>query len=213
MQDLLSLLDVLAPWLVYLVLGVGAALENVVPPVPADTFVLLGGFLSGHGRANPWLAFLVTWGANVASALGVYWAGHRVGRPFFETGWGRYLLTPNQLTRIVRFYERWGHLAIFFTRFLPGLRAVVPGFAGVTHQRLLWVALPLMTASAVWYGGLVWMGHVAGRNLDVIVRGLRGANLVLIVLALALVVLVAWWWYRTRHSVDEGSGSGEGPSP
>ena len=35
--------------LVYLVLGLGAAVENVLPAVPADTFVAFGGFLSAVG--------------------------------------------------------------------------------------------------------------------------------------------------------------------
>jgi hypothetical protein len=43
----------LPPVLIYLVIGIGAAVENVFPPVPADTFVLLGAFLAASGRAEP----------------------------------------------------------------------------------------------------------------------------------------------------------------
>jgi membrane protein DedA with SNARE-associated domain len=212
MNELLSLLGTLAPSLIYLLLGAGAALENVVPPVPADTFVLLGGFLAAMGRAEPWTVFLVTWGANVGSALAVYWGGHRLGRPFFETGWGRYLLNPSQFARIVRFYDRWGHLAIFITRFLPGLRAVVPGFAGVTHQPILWVAIPLTTASAIWYGTLVWLGFTAGRNLGRIQGWLEGANLALLALAILVGGLVGLWWIRTRRQRADDPSQGTIPA-
>ena len=41
MEQVLSTLAGLPPPLVYAVLGLGAALENLVPPVPADTFVVL----------------------------------------------------------------------------------------------------------------------------------------------------------------------------
>src|SRR5262245_10581577 len=82
--------------LVYVVLGVGAGLENTIPPIPADTFVLLGGFLAARGGPNPWLVFVATWAANVASALAVFWLGRTQGPRFFERGLGRHLLNPQQ---------------------------------------------------------------------------------------------------------------------
>lgn len=199
LQDLLGFLAALDPLVVYGMLGVGAALENIVPPVPADTFVLLGGFLAGRERADAWTVFTVTWLANVTSALAVYAAGLRYGRSFFAEGAGRYVLHQGQLRRIRAFYDRWGLAAIFFTRFLPGLRAVVPAFAGVSHQRFFPVAAPLVLASAIWYGLLVWLGATAGRNIETIWRWVQGTNRVLVVVAVLLATGASVWWYRTRH--------------
>ena len=173
-----------------------------MPPVPADTFVLLGGFLAARGAANPWVVWGATWACNVTSALAVYGIGHRFGRTFFEEGLGRHALNDHQLTRMASFYRRFGVAAVFFTRFLPGLRAVVPAFAGVSHQRLLPVAVPLALASAIWYGALVWLGTVAGRNLERIVGWVEDANLLLLIVAGALFAGIAWWWIRTRKGPD-----------
>ncbi|MBW3534793.1 MAG: DedA family protein [Gemmatimonadetes bacterium] len=201
-QSILAFLQGLHPAVLYVVLGVGAGIENVVPPVPADTFVLLGGFLTAGGRVGPVGVFLATWGCNVASALAVYGVGRRYGRAFFSEGWGRHLLTPHQLGRMQGFYARWGILAIFFTRFLPGFRAVVPAFAGVSRLPFLPVAIPLTVASALWYGALVWLGATAGRNLDRILGWIGDANLALLVVAGIIAVAVGVWWYRTRHTVE-----------
>ena len=46
MDGLLVWLRDVPPFLMYAVLAVGAAIENVVPLIPADTFVLLGGFFA-----------------------------------------------------------------------------------------------------------------------------------------------------------------------
>ncbi len=198
MEEILAFLGGLTPTLVLVILGVGAALENVVPPIPADTFVLLGGFVAGTGGVDAWTAFGVVWAANVGSALAVYWAGHRYGPSFFREGWGRRLLAEHQVQRVRTFYRRWGLPAIFLSRFLPGFRAVVPAFAGVSGLAFLPVAVPVATASAIWYGILVWLGATAGRNLDVIVGWVEGTNLALLAVALVLLAgLVAWWW-RTR---------------
>jgi membrane protein DedA with SNARE-associated domain len=99
------------------------------------------------------------------------------------------------------FYERFGAFAIFVTRFLPGLRAVVPAFAGVSHQRLLPVAIPLTLASGIWYGALVWLGATAGRNLDTLMGWMDKLNLVLLGLALVLFgAIFAWWWHTRRDA-------------
>jgi membrane protein DedA with SNARE-associated domain len=199
LSGILAFLAGLPPLLVYGLLGIGAALENIVPPVPADTFVLLGSFLAARGSANVWIVWGVTWAFNVGSALLVYWIGHRHGRTFFEVGAGRHLLNEHQLGRMRAFYARFGVFAIFFTRFLPGLRAVVPVFAGVSHQRFLPVAVPLALASGIWYGTLVWLGATAGRNLETVAGWIDDTNVVLFAVAAILGAGAFWWWVRTRR--------------
>lgn len=206
MDEILFFLGAQGPLLLYLLLGAGSAVENLFPPIPADTFVLLGAFLAAGGRADPWAVFFVTWFANTSAALLVYWAGRRFGRPFFQAGMGRFLLNPNQLRRLDTFYRRWGLGAIFFARFLPGLRAMVPVFAGVTRQSFPAVAFPVVVASGIWYGGLVWLGAATGKNLDALVALLAGTNRVLLAVALALLAGGGWWWWRTRKDRDPREG-------
>jgi membrane protein DedA with SNARE-associated domain len=189
--------------LLYLLLGVGAGLENVIPAIPADTFVALGGLLSEVGTLSATGVFLSTWLLNVASALVTYRLAYRHGQVFFERGWGRHLLKPHQMERMGRFYARWGTSAIFLTRFLPGIRSVVPIFAGATLQGWLPVAAPIALASGIWYGALVWLGAWAGQNLDVLAVLLSDVNDVLLGVAIVVTMLVAAWWWSSRRPPDE----------
>jgi len=198
-QGLLDWAEGVPNLLVYLALGAGAAIENVIPAVPADTFVVLGGFLAAVGDLQARWVFLATWLCNVASALVMYRIGRTHGRAFFETGWGRRLLNPHQMERLADYYGRWGPHAVFLTRFLPGVRAVVPVFAGVMHQHPATVAIPLATASALWYGALVWAGTLAGHNLGRVLELLGRVNLWLLGAALLVGAAAARWWWRTRH--------------
>jgi membrane protein DedA with SNARE-associated domain len=201
----------LPAWLLYALLGAGAALENIVPPVPADTFVLLGGFLAARGGPDAVTVFLVIWGANVASALFVFWIGLTHGPRYFEHGFGRHLLNPHQAERMRRFYARWGLPAIFLARFLPGLRAVVPGTAGLARMSWWKVAPPMAIASAIWYGGLVWLGVTAGSNLGRIKELLDRVNFWLLLVALAIFASIGVWWWRTRHPPAHHPATGHGP--
>jgi len=201
--DFIAWMNQLPDVLVYLVLFGGAAIENILPMIPADTFVALGGFLAGAGDLDVrWVAG-GTWAFNVAGALVVYRIAHSHGPTFFQRGPGCHIFRPHQMERIGRFYEQWGMLAIFGSRFLPGVRAVVPVFAGATHQPWIRVAVPVAAASAIWYGGLVSLGSMAGQNLDSLARQLDGVNRVLAGFAVIICFLGAWWWMRTRRHPDE----------
>lgn len=199
--DFLQRLADLPPVIIYVVIGVGAALENMIPPIPADTFVLLGAFLAGGGRASVWLVFLCTWVPNVVTALLVYGLAHRYGRAFFATPAGHWLLRPNQLERIGGFYRRWGVLAILISRFLPAFRAIVPVFAGVTHVPVWKVAPAVALASGLWYGILVHLAAIAGRNLDLILALFDRVSVVLLIITGGLLLALLVWWIRSRRVV------------
>jgi membrane protein DedA with SNARE-associated domain len=199
MMDVLAALAAMPPALLYLVIAVGAALENVIPPIPADTAVLLGAVLAAAGRASPRLVFFWTWSANVAGLVFVYVLARRYGHRFFGTAAGRRLLHPAQLEQIARFYARWGWPAIFVSRFLPGLRGVVPVFAGVSHVPAWQVIAPAAMASAIWYGFLVHVGAATGRNLDAILEIVQRTGAVLLIIAVLLMAGIVYWWWRSRR--------------
>ena len=200
MVQLIDLLSETSPYIIYILLGIGAALENVIPPIPADIFVLLGAVLASRGQASEMAVFWVTWSSNVLSALATYVLGYRYGSIFFRTRLGNSLMNPEQMETIKKFYQRWGTLAIFYTRFLPGLRAVVPIFAGVSHHKPLLVIIPLFTASGIWYGIIVWAGILAGKNLEYILQIQTWTNLTLTVMAIALLIPISIWWLRSRKT-------------
>lgn len=203
MEDALALLTDLPPAAVYAVLAAGAVVENIVPAIPADTFIVVGGFVAGLGRLSVGGAFAVVWSFNVAGALAVYAVGRRYGRDFFRTGRGRGLIPDGQWDRLEAFYERWGVAAIFAGRFLPGFRALVPVFAGVAGLGLPRVAPPLVVASAIWYGVLVRLGFLAGDNLEAVTAAVGRTQRWLLVVSLLLAAALVWLWWRVRRRAAE----------
>ncbi|HEX8394457.1 MAG TPA: DedA family protein [Longimicrobium sp.] len=204
-----GLVDRLVEWmqglseaLVYVVIGICAALENLFPPLPADAVALTGGFLAGQGVVNAWVAFLVVWASNVAGALFVYWLGHHYGASFFNTRAGRFLLQPRQMEKLARVYERHGMAVIFVSRFLPAFRAVVPIFAGTTGMSFIRAAIPIAVASGAWYGLIVYLGATAGQNWDQIRHMMDESGHWLAIAAGVLAAIVLWFWWRSREKED-----------
>ena len=187
----------------YGVIAVLAALENIVPPVPADTVVALGAFLAGEGAPVTMLGvFLATWIPNVASAVGMYWVARTVGRGFVESPTGRRLLSPAAMRAIERAYQRHHVWGIFVSRFLPGYRAVVPPFAGIAGLGAVRALAPVAVASGIWYGFLVLLAHRLGSNWDGVERaiGRVGWWLGLVALAVSAALVVAVLLRRRRRS-------------
>ena len=83
--DLVHFLESLPPGPLYGLIAALAAVENVFPPVPADTAVALGAFLAGRGIMDPWVVFGLTWTANVGSGAVVYALARR-GRGVLSPG-------------------------------------------------------------------------------------------------------------------------------
>jgi membrane protein DedA with SNARE-associated domain/uncharacterized tellurite resistance protein B-like protein len=220
----------LPPAAVYAVLAILAAVENVIPPVPSDAAVALGAFLSSRGLTTPLGVFLVTWLANLAGAAAVYFVSRRYGRRLFATSTGRRLLAPRSLAVIEREYLRFGVAGIFVSRFLPGIRAVVPPFAGLVNLSPLRTLVPMGVASAIWYGGIILLGSVIGAEWDRINRIILGVNRTLGIATLLVIAgAVVWYllrrrrrsrervWHATRDALDpaapsflEGSDIAEG---
>jgi membrane protein DedA with SNARE-associated domain len=198
LEGLLDWLTTAPAAIIYLVLGVAATLENIVPPIPADVVVLFGGLLAGRGAANPWVVFVAVWISNVFGALLVYYAGVRFGPGFFSGRVGRMILHPDQLERLGAFYRRFGFGVIFVSRFLPMFRAVVPVFAGVSRLGFWRTAPPLAAASALWYGALVYIGAAAGRNWEEVMAALSSIGVWFWGIAAVAAAGVFWWWWRSR---------------
>lgn len=206
-DSLLAWMQGLPPLLVYLVIGGFAALENVFPPVPADVIALFGGFLAGQGVVNPWIAFLIVWGCNVAGAMLMYWVGRHYGAGFFQGRVGRMILQPGQMARLSDFYQRRGTIVIFVSRFLPMFRAVVPVFAGTSGIGPVRAAIPIALASAAWYAIIVYLGATAGENWEQIRAAVESSGKWLAIAAGVLGVIVAWWWWRSRKAEQRRTGT------
>lgn len=183
----------------YGVLALLAAIENVVPPVPSDAAVALGAFLSHRGVTTPLLVFLVTWIANFIGSALVYFGAWRYGHRLFATRTGRRLLAPRSLAVIEREYLRFGIAGIFLSRFLPGIRAVVPPFAGLIRLGAFRTLLPMAAASAIWYGGITLLGSILGARWERILGVMEDVNLTMTAIAVVLIGAGGLWYWRARR--------------
>jgi membrane protein DedA with SNARE-associated domain len=185
-------------------------------PVPGETALITAAVLASQGKLQIELVIpLAAAGAIVGDNIG-YLIGRKGGRWVLERP-GAIRRQRQEVLRIGEpFFERHGPKAVYFGRFLLGLRVWASWLAGAT--RMHWRSFVIWNA----LGGISWatlvgvvaylLGHSAGNAIETF--GLYGlAALVLAVVS----TLILHRRHRRRTSVGEGPpiedrpASGAGP--
>lgn len=143
--------------------------------------------------------FIVVWAANSLGATAIYFTARRYGRGLFASPTGRRLITPEAVAFIEREYLRFGLAGIFISRFLPGIRAVVPPFAGLVNLGAVRALVPIVMASGIWYGFITWVGSTLGANWSRIAELMADVNRGLAVAGVVLALAGGVWWYLRRR--------------
>lgn len=202
MQQVDALIAAVGPT-AFLVLGVAAALEYVIPPFPGDAIVLMGGIYAARGQ-QPWFWVLavVTAGSMVGATLN-YKLGQFLDRKFErrlerKAFWG---ISLEKLHRVEQRMRERGSWLILFNRFIPGIRGAFFVAAGMSHMPLGKV-LALGAVSSIAHSLLVlWAGIALGGNAER-VGILLGhyQNAVIALFAIAGLGIALRWWMRRRYA-------------
>ncbi|MDG5488208.1 DedA family protein [Sphingomonas sp. BGYR3] len=155
-------------WGGYVAIFLLMALENIVPPVPSEVIMGLGGMAIARGDMSFWP--LLIWGTlgTLAGNYWWYWVGRRVGyhrlRPFVERH-GRWLtLDWADVERVHHFFLRHGGITVFVFRMLPTFRTMISLPAGMTGMSVWRFSLWTLAGSSVWNAVLIAAGYYLGAN-------------------------------------------------
>ena len=196
----------------YLVIFIGAALDNFGLPASGDIVLFAGGFFANDGRAALPLVVLAAMSGALVSDNAVYWIGRRGGRPLLhrilKTRLLAFLLDAKSLGRVERYFDEHGGKTVFVGRFGPGLRSMTPLFAGVSRMKYRRF-LPYNLASvAVWAAVYGAIGYAFGEYWDDILAVARSVGFGFV----ALVVLsLAFYVYRRRRARSAAKANQDEP--
>ena len=197
LQSLTAWLGDLPLGSLYIAIGVFSAFENFFPPFPSDAVIAFGSFLADRAHGSAITVFLLGWVGNIAGAGITYTLGRRFGSKAFLRRIEKFA-GPDAEARIKRLHKKYGFTGLFVSRFLPGVRAIVPPLAGAMRLPAFKVMLSIASASAVWFGLITFLAFRAGDNWDLVERYLVRSGKVAGLVAIAIVVLAVgiWLWKR-----------------
>jgi len=156
----------------YLTICLAMFLENIIPPIPSEVIMPLGGFFVFQEKLNFYM--LVFWGlfGTIAGSLPWYYLGRLVNEKrlskFLDIR-GKYLgITSNDLAKSKRWFDKYGVSLVFWGRLVPGIRTLISVPAGMElmplRKFLIWTTL----GSLIWIALLTYAGYVLGENYQII---------------------------------------------
>jgi len=201
MDSALATLAALPSGLLYPIFFAVAAIENLVPPFPADVIFAFGAFIAAQGRHPITWVFLSAWTGNVAGALFVYYLGRRYGAERLERQLAGEKASERE-ARLRRLFARYGLPALFLARFIPGVRSIVPPAAGAIRVPVVTTTLLIGAASAIWYGSITFVAFRVGTDWHELRDSLGDFSRTFSVAALGVLALglVIWAIVRRRQS-------------
>jgi len=198
-ESVLAWLTGLPPAALYVTLALVAATENFVPPIPADVIVAFGSFLAARRNESPIAAVVSVVIGNVGGALAMFALGRRFGADWIRRR--MHVLGDDAERRVRDWYNRFGLPALFLSRFLPAVRAVVPPLAGAIRVPATGAILAIATASTIWYTTVALLSYRVGTQWEQIASAIGRVQRIAAIGAGVLVVLgvVTWWIVKRKR--------------
>jgi membrane protein DedA with SNARE-associated domain len=179
-------------------------------PVPGETALIVGGVFASQGKLRIELVIAAAaLGAIVGDNIG-YYIGHRGGRWLLQRP-GPF---RDQRLRVLEmgepFFARHGPKAVFFGRFILGLRTWASWLAGANHMRwrtfFMWNAL----GGICWATGVGLIAYFLGSSAGNLITTFGIYGLVAVLIAAGSAFL--WHRHHTR-TTSSAQGSEDTPGP
>lgn len=157
-----------SPWF-YLIIFTVALLDSILPIVPSETLVIIGGVAAGGSAADGSLnvALVIACGAlgafcgdNLSYEIGSRASGS-VMRRFSRTASGR-----ARYDKVVGQIHERGGLLLVTARFIPGGRTILTLACGITGQPRRWFVRWASVAAAIWAAYAAMLGYLGGRTFQ-----------------------------------------------
>jgi membrane protein DedA with SNARE-associated domain len=174
-------------------------------PVPEELPLLTAGFLVYRGITQYPITLAISFVGVMAGDNSLFFLGRRFG-----TGLLRYLglarpRTRRRIERLETFMDRHGHMAIFYARFLTGVRALIyltAGSAGVTLRRFIVydtlgaiISVPLAVS----------LGYFFGDQIDLATRYLGGLDRLVLLATMACIIFYGSYLLLEAGEDDRGT--------
>jgi membrane-associated protein len=177
---------------------------------PGEIACLLGGVLALESKVA--LGFVIAaaiLGAVIGDSVGYY-----VGARFGDTLLGKLpkrFVKPEHVERTKDLIRRFGGRAVFVGRFTAALRALVPGFAGVSRMHYRTFLVWNVAGGSLWATGVVVAGYLAGDAWRQV--GSDISRISYVILGVVVVALIGVWWWRRRHRGDAEEQNSDEQNP
>tara|TARA_B100000965_G_C19319050_1_gene637880 strand:+ start:63 stop:719 length:657 start_codon:yes stop_codon:yes gene_type:complete len=181
-------------------------LENIIPPIPSELIMPLGGFYVHQGQLDFLPVVLAGLIGTVLGAFPWYGIGRLVNEERLEK-WldknGRWIgINPHDLARSRKWFNRYGVSLVFWGRLVPGIRTLISVPAGVELMPITPFLIWTTAGSLIWTLFLTMTGFYLGDSYGNIEKWISPFSsifktIIILSISFALIILI----YKTLRKI------------
>lgn len=176
----------------YISIFILMAMESSALPIPGEVIMPFAGFLIVQGRFTWTAVILVSTAGSITGSYISYLIGQYGGEPFFER-YGKYLLIKkSHLDLTHRFFDHYGSVTIFFSRFIPVVRHLISIPAGMSRMKIPKFLLFTILGAGLWNTFLTYMGFILKENWNEIMKYSHYIDISVVVVCVLVIGFFIW---------------------
>jgi len=177
----------------YITVFITMTMESMVFPVPSEAVMPFAGFLVAEGKFTFLLVILFSTLGSIAGSMISYAIGYYSEKALIHK-YGKFLLLdPEELEATERFFNKYGDITIFISRFIPVVRHLISLPAGFAQMNIYKFAIFTVIGAGLWNSFLAYTGFYLKSNWEAV---MRYSKIIDLIVTLILIGLLAYYIYR-----------------
>jgi membrane protein DedA with SNARE-associated domain len=199
-ENILNQISTFPPLWIYITLFFFAFIENVFPPSPSDIVLVVGGSLVGTGAISFILALTFATLGSITGFLLMFYIGSTVDKKVIHSGKFRFIPVES-LNKVEAWFRKYGYFIVVANRFMPGTRAVISFFAGISHLDPKRTITLCFVSALLWNTIMLYLGFVFGDNVATVDEYLTTyTNIVIILTGIIILFFIVRLFFRKRKA-------------
>jgi membrane protein DedA with SNARE-associated domain len=180
---------------------VAAFLEVIFPPIPSEViFPLVGFTVQSRGLGLENIIGMATVGAlgSTAGAVLIYFVSAKVGRAAIARFGKRVRINEQEIEKAERWFEKYGSIAVFTARMIPGIREIISIPAGIGNMNIAKFIGYTFAGSLLWCIILTFAGYYLGEAWSKFSEEASAAFFIVTLIVIAALIAGVGFWYTKR---------------
>jgi membrane protein DedA with SNARE-associated domain len=179
-----------------------AFLEVIFPPIPSEVIFPLVGFTAQSRELGVENAMgMATVGAlgSTAGAILIYFVSLKVGRTVIVRFGKRIRVSEREIEKAERWFEKYGSIAVFTARMIPGIREIISIPAGIAQMNFAKFIGYTFAGSLLWCFILTFAGYYLGEAWSRFSEQASSAFTIVTIIVIAGIIAGVGLWYIRRR--------------
>jgi len=201
-ESILNQISSFSPIWIYITLFLFAFVENVFPPSPSDFVVVVGGSLIATGVIDFIPTLILTSLGTIIGFMVLFYIGSTVDKKVIHSGKFKFI-PVDAIDKVEIWFKKYGYGIILANRFMPGTRAVISFFAGLSHLDVKKTIILSTISAFAWNALILYLGYIFGDNVELVDQYLTTyTNIVIgITVVIALFFITRFYLRRKKSKV------------